>query len=248
MLEIGREHQQSPAPHPYFHLIRVFGRQLRNRRPHNCRLNPGVVKAQGICARRSLDVVHEIHMFGAVSMRTLYVTPGLAAAMPNQCCAVDVSPLLRELILHVYRLERLEPHHPKQRRLIECVLDQLEDVNVLPLRLPTPGDSRARHVAEVYLREPGDARTLDQACEMSGASKRTIERLFARETGMTFGRWRQQLRLIHALRLLASGQPVTRAALEAGYASPSAFTAMFKKALGCSPSRYFTGRPHRPAA
>lgn len=56
---------------------------------------------------------------------------------------------------------------------------------------------------------------------------------------MTFGRWRQQLRLLHALRLLAAGRPVTAVALEVGYDSPSAFIAMFRAALGTTPSRYF---------
>ncbi|HEX5282856.1 MAG TPA: helix-turn-helix domain-containing protein [Bryocella sp.] len=73
----------------------------------------------------------------------------------------------------------------------------------------------------------------------SGASRRTIERLFLSSTGMTFGRWRQQLRLMHALALLGSGAKVTHAALEAGYSTPSAFIAAFHKVLGATPSRYF---------
>ena len=70
-------------------------------------------------------------------------------------------------------------------------------------------------------------------------SARTLERIFQEETGMTFGRWRQQLRLLQAMRLLAAGRPVTAVALEVGYDSPSAFIAMFKRTLGTTPHRYF---------
>jgi AraC-like DNA-binding protein len=56
---------------------------------------------------------------------------------------------------------------------------------------------------------------------------------------MTFGRWRQQFRLLEALRLLATEKSVTVVALEVGYDSPSAFIAMFRRAFGTTPSRYF---------
>jgi AraC-like DNA-binding protein len=66
-----------------------------------------------------------------------------------------------------------------------------------------------------------------------------VERLFQEEVGMTFGKWRQQLRLMQAMRLLAEGAKVTHAALEAGYSTPSAFISMFRKALGTTPTLYF---------
>jgi AraC-like DNA-binding protein len=87
--------------------------------------------------------------------------------------------------------------------------------------------------------DPGDGRTLAEICRKSGASKRTIERLFQEEAAMTFGKWRQQLRLMQALRLLAEGAKVTHAALEAGYSTPSAFISMFRKSLGTTPTSYF---------
>ena len=72
-----------------------------------------------------------------------------------------------------------------------------------------------------------------------GASERTLARLFERETGMSFRAWRQQLRLLRALELLAAGTPVTRVALDLGYESTSAFSAMFRRVLGTAPTRYF---------
>jgi AraC-like DNA-binding protein len=74
---------------------------------------------------------------------------------------------------------------------------------------------------------------------VSGASKRSVERLFQQEIGMSFGKWRQQLRLMQAMRLLAEGAKVTHAALESGYSTPSAFIFMFRKVLGTTPTSYF---------
>lgn len=113
---------------------------------------------------------------------------------------------------------------------------------MVPLQLPHPSDPRAARVAEGLMASPGCGRTLAQICQGSGASKRTMERLFQRETGMSFGKWRQQLRLMHAMRLLAEGAKVTHAALEAGYSTPSAFISMFRKVLGTTPTLYFKER------
>jgi AraC-like DNA-binding protein len=178
-------------------------------------------------------------MSGAVWMRTLYLLPGLAGAVPRRCLVMNVSPLLRELILHACTFARLRSRVPRERRIIEIIVDQLAAADALPVQLPHPSDPRALKVARALTGEPGGRRTLARLCRDCGASKRTIERLFLAETRMTFGRWRQQLRLLHALRLLASGEKVTGAALDAGYASPSAFIAMFRKQLGTTPARYF---------
>ena len=93
-------------------------------------------------------------------------------------------------------------------------------------------------VVKLLSADPADTRTLERLCKHCGASKRTVERAFVRETRMTFAKWRQQLRLLRSLQLLASGEKVTAAAIEAGYSSTSAFIAMFRKQLGTTPMRY----------
>ena len=157
---------------------------------------------------------HEIEMVGAVSLRTLYVKPGSRASLPTQCCVANVSPLLRELILQTIRIGMLDRYVPAQKRMAGVILDQLETLRTVPLKLPMPRDARALRVVEVMRANPGDSKSLDDLSTNIGASKRTIERLFLTETQMTFGKWRQQLRLLHALRLLAAGESVTGAALE----------------------------------
>jgi AraC-like DNA-binding protein len=144
---------------------------------------------------------------------------------------------MRELVLHAVRLGMLRQSIPSEARLARVVVDQLETLPTVPLQLPMPRDDRARRAAERLLLDPGEP--IDEAARVAGASKRTLERLFRSETAMTLGRWRQRLRLIEALRLLAAGQPVTRVALDVGYDSPSAFITAFRRELGTTPGRYF---------
>ena len=184
-------------------------------------------------------IPHTITMSGTVSMRTLYLRPQLARTLQRSCCVVNVLPLLRDLILHACALPALDRKIKRQRYLIDLIVDQLETIRMVSLQLPNPSDFRAVRVAKVLLSDPGDQRTLQQICKNAGAGKRTIERLFQKETGMTFGKWRQQLRLMQAMRILAEGAKVTHAALEAGYSTPSAFISMFRKALGTTPTLYF---------
>ena len=185
------------------------------------------------------NVEHGIEMSGTVLVQTLYLAVGTSGALPDRCCAVNVSPLLRELITYTIALGSLDSTVPEQFRLMGVLLDQLMILPTIPLRLPFPADERAKRAAAWLRAHPGDPGLIKQMAKRVAASPRTLERLFQKETGMTFGRWRQQLRLLHALRLLAASRPVTAIALEVGYDSPSAFIAMFKRTLGTTPYRYF---------
>src|SRR5258708_39939249 len=184
-------------------------------------------------------IPHTITMSGTVAMRTLYLRTRLVKSLPRTCCVVNVSPLLRELILHACTFTALKKTIQRQNHLIDMIIDQLQAIPVVPLQLPNPSDPRALRVAEILLADPSDRRPLAYICKEVGASKRTVERLFQEDVGMTFGKWRQQLRLMQAMRLLAEGAKVTHAALESGYSTPSAFISMFRKTLGRTPTAYF---------
>ncbi len=184
-------------------------------------------------------IPHSVVISGAASMRTLYLRARLVRRLPRSCRVVNVSPLLRELVLHACKSPKLEKRVRVQAHLIDVIVDQLETVEAIPLQLPSPSDSRAVRVADALLLDPSDPRSLGQLCKIAGASKRTIERLFQLETDMTLGAWRQQLRLMRSLQLLAAGEKITHVALEAGYSTPSAFISMFRRELGQTPKRYF---------
>jgi AraC-like DNA-binding protein len=195
------------------------------------------------------DTPHSVAMASPVSMRTLYFLEGLCGALPRRCFVMNVTPLLKELILHACKFKNLRKRVSTERRIIEVLVDQLKEVESIPLQLPHPSDPRAVRIVKNLSANPADQRALEKLCKDCGASKRTMQRLFLAETKMTFARWRQQLRLLHALQLLAAGEKVTAAALESGYDSTSAFISMFRKQLGTTPTRYFAtsldGRDHR---
>ncbi len=188
---------------------------------------------------------HSVATSGQVSMRTLYFLPRLCRALPKKCFVMNVSPMLKELILHACKFSRLNKGVPAERWIVELVVDQLKEVESIPLQLPHPADSRSKRVVGALVANPSDRRTLGNLCKDCGASKRTIQRLFLEETKMTFGKWRQQFRLLRAMELLASGEKVTAAALDAGYRSPSAFISMFRAQLGTTPTRYFKDAAQR---
>src|SRR6202795_157581 len=167
------------------------------------------------------ETPHSVAMSGPVSMRTLYFLPGFVKGFPQKCFVMNVTPLLRELILHACTFKTLNKKAPVQKRILEILVDQLRAVYSIPLQLPHPADTRALRIVQALLANPGEPKTLETLCKDCGASKRTIERVFHAETKMTFGKWRQQLRLLHALELLASGEKVTAAALDAGYSRSS---------------------------
>jgi AraC-like DNA-binding protein len=183
-------------------------------------------------------VAHTEQMFAPVSVRTLYFAPRIAKTLPRACCTLNVSTLLRELILHVSRLGALDRRTPRHARLIGVLLDQMTDVAEVPLQLPLPRDARALRFAALLQAKPSHPGTVAALARKTGASRRTIERLFVHETGLTVAEWRRRLRLLHAVRLLAEGEPVTTVALEIGYSSVSAFISVFKRAFGATPKHF----------
>ena len=185
------------------------------------------------------ETEHAIRIWGQVAMRTLYIRADLAASLPDKGCVIAVSPLLRELILRAVALPLLYDEAGAAGRVMALILDEIRALPVLPLHLPWPEDARLKRLCAAIQDDPASPRTLEQWGRDVGASGRTLARLFQRETGMSFGAWRQQVRLVDALGRLAAGQPVTDVALDLGYQSPSAFTSMFRRVLGDAPTRYF---------
>jgi AraC-like DNA-binding protein len=186
-------------------------------------------------------VGHSIRMTGRVSMRTLYLADALGPLAGGACCVVQVSALLRESILRAVAFPKPYRDEGPEARLVAVIADEIRAAPTAPLHLPLPRDPRARRVADALCADPGDPRTLAHWGRFAGASARTLERVFERETKLPFGAWRQQARLLRALEQLASGESVTTVALDLGYETPSAFIAMFRRALGTSPGRYFRG-------
>ena len=181
---------------------------------------------------------HEIFMQGETAMRTLYIDPVSAEPLPKSEAVLEVAPLLRELILHILKIGMLGPGAPEQERLAGLLIDLLVQARPQDLSLPWPKDRRTRALAERLQSEPGEPGDLAGLAQATGASLRTLQRLFPRETGLTLEAWRQKARLIAAVALLSDGASVTTTALDCGYESPSAFITAFKRQFGVTPGRY----------
>ena len=181
---------------------------------------------------------HEVYFPGQVTLRNLFVDPSALAGLPDECTVLKVSPLLRELIARAVEIgEEYGPDGPGWR-LMAVILDELRRAEPTPLHLPMARDPRVMRVIEALLADPADRRELAAWGAHTGASGRTLARLFVAETGLTFGDWRKRLVLQTAIDRLDRGEPVTRVAFDLGYQSLSAFIGMFRKELGESPSRY----------
>ena len=178
---------------------------------------------------------HAVAMQGEVAMRALFVREDAARAGPPATTVLVVSPLLRELILAACA-EPLEwDEAGRGGHLAALILDEIARARTLPLGVPAPRDPRLVRLAAALHADPAASLTLEDWAARSGASARTLRRLFRAETGMGFARWRQMLRLAEAAALLAEGMPPARAAARVGYASAPAFGAAFRSAFGITP-------------
>ncbi|RYF42903.1 MAG: AraC family transcriptional regulator [Comamonadaceae bacterium] len=184
---------------------------------------------------------HAVHVLEAALFRTLYIHPSVTPPGWDRCRVIMVSPLLREMIQSL----DAAPSREREALLTQLVLDEITHADPQSLGVPMPsaqdGDKRLRALCEAVLREPSQRATLAGWAADVGASERTMARLFREELGTSYQQWRQQAILAHALPMLARGVPVSHVAAASGYASDSAFTAMFKGAMGQSP-RYFQDR------
>jgi AraC-like DNA-binding protein len=182
---------------------------------------------------------HRVVMLGEVAMRTLYIRPDAAPDLPQSCCLLEVRPLLRELIFALLE-EPVDYDLAGRGGLIAAlVLKELRFLRLAAVHLPLPAEPRLYKLCRRLIEQTDATDTLETWAERSATSSRTLARLFRRETGMSFSHWRQQARLVEALGRLGKGEAVGAVAEHLGYRSPSAFTAMFKRALGCEPRRYF---------
>lgn len=167
----------------------------------------------------------------------VYIEPA-AADLPERCCTLSISPLLRELIVELS--DRGQDDDARGELLTKVLLTELPRMPAQQLHLPISSEPRLRRIAAALAEDPADRSTLATWADRVALSESSLARLVVKETGLTFGRWRQQLHLIVAIRELASGASVQRVSADLGYESVTAFITMFKKALGKPPAKYLS--------
>lgn len=190
-------------------------------------------------------VEHDTRSHSTVQFRALLIDTAEVKGLPVVCTAMEVTPLLRELILRLAALADASKSAELSRAVRQLLLLELSLLPVEPLSLPIPQHARLARFCAQIRSDPTRAVSLAEAAGALHMSRSSFMRLFQRETGLSFAHWRQQARLLHALPLLAEGQSILNVALACGYDSPSAFSAMFRRSLGRSPSAYFAAESPR---
>ena len=189
---------------------------------------------------------HRAH--GETDMRIVFLPPSLARLVPDHPAVFTASGLAREVLLALtgpHNYDDAAPRYTRaaRTRLLRVLVDELHEAHEQPLHLPEPRDDRLRAVARILHETPSDNATLAELGSTVGAGARTLSRLFRTELSMSFYEWRTQLRIYHALVLLADGHDTTYTAHACGWANPSSFIAAFTAVIGTTPGRYRTGRP-----
>lgn len=230
---------------------------------HQHRKGQLVVSAQGSIVCRTLDGIRIVPSNGAVwvpggiphriaisdngQSYCMFIDPEVAP-FPHCCATFSINPMLREMIIHLAKLPPLYPLEGPTSRLAQVILDELAQMKSEPLHFPVTTNPKIQHIAAALLETPDDRRTIREWAREVATSERTLARLVLKHTGMTFGRWRQQLHIVIAVQKLGFGATVQTISQDLGYDSPSAFTAMFKKYMGQPPRRYLQDRAEIEAA
>lgn len=180
---------------------------------------------------------HATEMISDVDMHSIYVHPSVAAG-EGAARVVEVTALARCLIEELVSADDRPQSARRQWMVMELLLDEMAELPHKPLGLPFPGDRRLAALCRAFLDNPSATAGIDAWAAALGISRRSFTRHFRNETGISFGTWRQQASILASLPRLADGESVTSVALEAGYENIAAFTTMFRRMLGSTPSNY----------
>ncbi|OOF24606.1 hypothetical protein BZJ17_00280 [Salinivibrio sp. IB574] len=183
---------------------------------------------------------HSVLFCNAVSGYSVLLLPALCQLLPNRPQVVGLNQMLESMVARSAGWDQTQLT-AENRRIADVIIDEIRTAEAEALYLPMPTDPRLVRVAEAILRQPDSKNTAEQWAKVGALSARTLRRLMPAETGLTFVQWRNQAQLNHALALLAQGERVGEVAFALGYATPSNFIAMFKKAMGHPPAYYFSG-------
>lgn len=224
--EMPAGHRVEMHEHPWGQLMYAASGTLRASTERHSYLVP---------AQRALwippGVRHAAEACNPVLFRSLY----LDRSLPGGCRVLEVSGLLRELLLRAAEFPREYPPGGEAERLMQVVADEVGRLREAPLNLPLPGDPRLRRITDALQADPADPRGISDWAGLVGASRRTLARLFREQTQLSFREWRQRLRLLNAVAALEEGASVTRVASDLGYDSTSAFISLFQRHFGQTP-------------
>ncbi len=185
----------------------------------------------------------------AAEHSSLYIAEALCGALPAAPCALAVGPLVRAILEQLRRHPPRNPPDDSDERLLRVLVDQLAGAQCVGSYLPMSDDPLLSAVLAMLEADPADNRPVAELARAANSTERTLMRRCRSELGMTLAEWRQRLRVVRAMALLEAGQTVETVALDLGYASASAFIAMYRRLTNETPDEYRKraggkGKPH----
>ncbi|PJJ62373.1 helix-turn-helix domain-containing protein [Compostimonas suwonensis] len=180
-------------------------------------------------------VVHEVHVPPGNRMHCTW----FAAARPpgglTRTAVLVTPPLLAHVLNHVMTTSLAAD---ERDRAESFALDVLAHSPEVAVDIPQPTTAWLTHVVAALVADPSDKRSIRQWAAECNVGLRTFSRHFQAETGMSFSRWRAELRHRTAMQLLASGAGVRGVAHAVGFDSVSSFTTAFRKQTGTTPAAF----------
>lgn len=181
---------------------------------------------------------HALQISGQAKVRGVLIAPFSRADLTDQCLVVSIPPLLSALMNAAMQIKSMVLPHSRDERLLELILDEVRWLPSLPFNLPEPQTPSLVQFCQHLREHLHQSWPLEYAAAQLHMSSKTLARYFQKETGMSFAQWLRQAKLMQAMTELALNKPILSIALDLGYDSPSAFSAMFKREMAMTPSEY----------
>lgn len=181
---------------------------------------------------------HEVLASTEVKLRNLQISRALAPHLPLSVCPITVSSLFGELPRSAVEGKQWFPSGSREAKVLDLLVLEFSPTDDLAFTVPEPRDARLRKICAALQKNPSDNKSLAEWADTAGGCTRTLERLFRKETGLTFAQWRRQIRIQDAIVRLHLGQSVTSVAYDAGYENTSSFIEMFRRVTGRTPGQF----------
>jgi len=181
---------------------------------------------------------HALLSSGDVKARGVFIEDTMQHDIQNQCRVVAIPALLRELMSNAMDIQNEIQPESRNERLLQLILDEVHLLPVLAFNLPDPQSPKLQQLCQRIKENLALEWSLEESAQQLHISSKTLARHFQKETGLHFSHWVRQAKLMQAMIDLAMNKPVLNVALDLGYESPSAFSAMFKRETSMTPSDY----------
>ncbi|PHR85405.1 MAG: AraC family transcriptional regulator [Colwellia sp.] len=183
---------------------------------------------------------HSVSTEYGAELKSLYIDSSYRQLPTDKSLVLKISPIIKALIIEISTFDVEYPILGYEQDVVSLMLSTLPRLKRVTDHLPWPESSELLKMCCQLYEQPGGKQTTLMLADNLAMSKRTLERKFHRETGMTIQAWSLRLRFLKAIELLTAGHSITNISLDLGYSSPSPFIYMFRNISGMSPREYLT--------